>query len=66
MTTTEIIHYIEQVKKEKGVFPTYALKRQILRVMQQNLDKDLQRLLADGVIKETLTFNDVAFELINK
>lgn len=58
----EVISRIVENKKQSGVFPTYALSREVY----SEVAKTLNKLYSEGKIKVGNTLNDKWIEIIQK
>ena len=58
----EVISRIVETKKQSGVFPTYALSREVYNEVAKTLNK----LYSEGKIKVGNTLNDKWIEIVPK
>lgn len=59
----KIIQDIHEGKEKKRIVPSYALKSEILYVARKRIERAIQELALEGVIKQGNTINDEYSEL---
>ncbi len=67
MTTLELIKAMEQEKKDRKIFPTHVLARELISLTNKTrsvLKTDLVDLINSHTIKMGHTVNDVYFEVL--
>lgn len=57
------IKFIESRKKDKNKYPTYALRQELMYVVQKGMNKALDELEAEGKIKIGDALNDKYYEI---